>query len=178
MNRILTGTVGAMILSLAGFTAHAGCADPRIVQREPLPQMAPLNLNLASAPNLNPGGDGIIGTWSVMYTANGATSPYGVAFIQWHSDHTEWENITMPVLNGNICMGSWKTIDPSHVYRNHVGWLFDTGTISGYFTETETDEVAHDGNSYHGHNVTIGYDLSGNKLFEVNGTSVATRIAP
>ncbi len=34
----------------------------------------------------------------------------GRAFIQWHSDGTEWENINHPVLGGNICMGSWRAV--------------------------------------------------------------------
>jgi hypothetical protein len=59
-----------------------------------------------------------------------------------------------------------------------VGWLFTSGVISGYFNETVTDEVAPDGNSYKGLNETIGYDFSGDVLFDVVGTASATRIAP
>jgi hypothetical protein len=93
-----------------------------------------------------------VGTWHVVYTTEGSTS--GEAFIQWHSDGTEWENINYPVLGGNICMGSWKTVDRSHVFRNHFGWLYNNGLLAGYFNETETDEVAWDGNSYTGLNTT------------------------
>jgi hypothetical protein len=43
--------------------------------------------------------DNIVGTWHVSYTVEG--SPFAQAFIQWHSDGTEWENINLPVLGGN-----------------------------------------------------------------------------
>jgi hypothetical protein len=65
------------------------------------------------------------GAWHVSYMTGGA--PGGEAFIQWHSDGTEWENINFPILGGNICMGSWKETDGNHVFRNHFGWLYDTG---------------------------------------------------
>jgi hypothetical protein len=54
----------------------------------------------------------VVGTWLVSYTFGGA--PGGDAFIQWHSDGTECENINHPVLGGNICMGSWKVLDARH----------------------------------------------------------------
>ena len=120
--------------------------------------------------------DNIVGTWHVSYTVEG--SPFAQAFIQWHSDGTEWENINFPILGGNICMGSWKPVDANRVTRNHIGWTYTNGTLTGYFTETETDVVARDGNSYHGTNDQKVYDLEGNLIVEVPGTSIATRISP
>ena len=69
-----------------------------------------------------------------------------------------------------------ETIDSSvdHVFRNHVGWLYDSGSLVGYFNETETDELSKDGNSYE----TGIYDLSGNLQADVTGTAAATRILP
>jgi hypothetical protein len=119
---------------------------------------------------------GIVGTWHVSYTVEG--SPFAEAFIQWHSDGTEWENINLSVLNGNICLGSWKPVDARHVSRNHIGWLYTGGALSGYFTETETDEVALDGLSYTGTNVQKIYDSSGTLQMQVTGTAKATRIMP
>lgn len=178
MRKTITGASLVAALSLAGLTAHASCTDPRVAQQNPLQKMAPLNLHQGLTPSWGRDADRIVGTWQVAYTADGAASPYAQAFIQWHGDRTEWENITMPVLGGNICMGSWKTVDEWHVFRNHVGWLFNNGIISGYFNETETDEVAANGNSYQGSNETIGYDFSGDVLFDVKGTATAKRIAP
>lgn len=182
MKRFFTSATVAAALTLAGLSAHASCADPRAATDPKIPQ-------LNSALNLYQGGgaaqwlsdeaaEKIVGTWHVVYTADGAVVPYAQAFIQWHSDHTEWENITMPTLSRNICMGSWKSVDRWHVFRNHVGWLFDDGIISGYFNETETVEVSTDGKQYQGHNDTKGYDLTGKPLFEVKGTAAATLIAP
>lgn len=86
--------------------------------------------------------------------------------------------LNLPVLAGTICVGSWKPIDQTHVFRRHIGWLYTNGSLTGYFTETETDEVSSDGNSYSGANDQKIYDLKGNKLAEVTGTSTATRIWP
>jgi hypothetical protein len=49
---------------------------------------------------------------------------------------------------------------------------------SGYFNETETDEVAWDGNSYIGTNETTLYFLSGGPPIVSKGTAKAKRIAP
>lgn len=118
----------------------------------------------------------IVGTWHVTYTAGGA--PAGEAFIQWHSDGTEWENINFPILDGTLCMGSWKALNASTFFRNHYGWLYDGGVLSGYFNETETDVLSRDGNSYTGNNETKMYDLGGNEVGDVTGTASAERIKP
>jgi hypothetical protein len=178
MTKFVTRIALAGALSLIGFSAHATCSDPRAAQQSTFEKIAPFKLHQGPGPVWGFDADKIVGTWQVAYTATGATSPYAQAFIQWHDDRTEWENITNPVLGGNICMGSWKTVDQRHVFRNHVGWLFTNGMISGYFNETETDEVATDGNSYQGSNETIGYDFSGDVLFDLKGMAAATRIAP
>jgi len=112
----------------------------------------------------------------VSYASGGVE--YAQAFIQWHKDRTEWENINKPVLGGNICMGSWKPIDATHVYRNHYGWIFNNGVVSNYFNETETDDVSRDGNSYVGVNTTKIYSLAGTLLLQIDGTATATRLAP
>ncbi len=180
MKRTLTSAAVAAALTLTGLSAHAGCVEPR----GPAQQGAfhPLNPLLFPRP---PAGayigrtsvaQRIVGTWHVTYTSEG--TPFGEAFIQWHSDGTEWENIDFPVLGGNLCLGSWKTVDQTHVFRHHVAWVFTNGLPSGYFSEIETDEVALDGNSYRGANETKIYDVDGNLVADVTGTAAATRIAP
>lgn len=177
MKKIITGTAVVAALSLTGLTAHASCADPR-TQQGTIQEMAPLNLHQGPITSHfdHDAGQNIVGTWHVTYTSGG--SYFAQAFIQWHSDGTEWENINRPTLGGNICMGSWKTLGRSHVFRNHYGWLFTNGMVTGYFNETETDEVSRDGNSYTGTNSTKIYDLSGNLQVEVPGTATATKIEP
>ena len=111
----------------------------------------------------------------MTYTVEG--NAFGQAYIQWHNDGTEWENINLPLSGGNICVGSWKPVDSKHVSRNHYGWLYTNGELSGYFNETETNKVTRNG-TYSGTNEQIGYDLNGNQIFDVMGTSSAILIAP
>ena len=184
MKNIVVGTAVVAALTLCGLSARASCVDPRNASQP----MAPLNFDDAPMPTHwgHNAGDNIVGTWHVVYTTEGApVNPTGEAFIQWHSDGTEWENINYPVLGGNICLGSWKTVDQSHVFRNHFGWLYDpnTGLLAGWFNETETDEVAWDGNSYSGFNDTKLHfypvpPATKGTTMELKGTAKATRIAP
>jgi hypothetical protein len=178
MKKLFIGTA-AVALALSGISARASCVDPRAAGQ----QTPTSNLELGSMPGRggHDAGENIVGTWFVVYTTEG--SPPGEAFIQWHSDGTEWENINHPVLGGNICMGSWKMVDRSHVFRNHYGWLYSNGVIAGYFNETETDEVAWDGNSYSGVNTTTlnFYPVSPATtptVIVLTGTATARRIAP
>jgi hypothetical protein len=176
MKSTLTGAAAVAALALIGFSAHASCADPRLPgQQGLLHQAAPLFSQRSNdgSRSEREGGARIVGTWLVTYT--GALA--GQAFIQWHSDGTEWENIDFPILGGTICMGDWKAIDENHVRRSHVGWTYANGNPSGYFTETETDEVSRDGRSYRGTNDAKFYDLEGNMVGEAGGSAVATRIS-
>ncbi|HTV79773.1 MAG TPA: hypothetical protein VMF03_16080 [Steroidobacteraceae bacterium] len=182
MNKRITAIMVITTLAFSGLAAHASCVVPRSTGRHDMP------LILKSGPRAPFGGhnaaENIIGTWDVVYTTDPSSSPAGEALIQWHSDGTEWENINLPVLDGNICLGSWKAVDRSHVSRNHVGWLYDgTGTLIGYFDETETDEVAPDGNSYTGVNTTTVnlYPIppaTAPTVMVTTGTATATRISP
>jgi hypothetical protein len=176
-NLIAAAVVAA--LTLPGLAAHAACVDPKSAsQLAAGQQVAPLNLDEESLPARSAATveEKIVGTWYVAYTTEG--SPSGNAFIQWHRDGTEWENISFPVLGGNICLGSWKVVDEWHVSRNHWGWLFNDGVIAGYFNEKETDSLAWGGNSYSGWNETTFYDLTGKVTMKLSGTAKATRIAP
>jgi hypothetical protein len=179
MKKFLIGSAVVATLTLCGLSAHASCVDPR----NPAQQTPHFDLGLGPLPahSGQNAGEHIVGTWFVVYTTEG--SPPGAAFIQWHSDGTEWENINHPVLGGNICMGSWKMIDRSHVSRNHFGWLFNDGVLAGYFNETETDEVARDGNSYSGFNTTTlnFFPVAPSTtptVIVLTGSATATRIAP
>ncbi len=180
MKHKFIGAAVAAAFGVTGISAHAGCTDPReSAQQGSFHKTSRLLLenSIAGRGSQNASAaDNIVGTWHVTYTTEG--SPGGEAFIQWHNDGTEFENINFPILGGNICMGSWKPVDRTHVFRSHIGWLYTNGLLSGYFTETETDEVAHHGNSYSGINDTKIYDLDGNLQVELAGTAVATRIPP
>ena len=181
MKRYLLATAATAALSLTGLAAHASCVDPRGGS----PQTSPFS---SSVEHLAPFGgrnaaENIVGTWDVVYTTNPSTAPSGEAFIQWHSDGTEWEYINYAVLGGNICLGSWKALDQSRVSRNHFGWLYNGGVLAGQFNETEVDEVAWDGNSYTGTNTTTltFYAVppaTTPTVVVLKGTSTAHRLAP
>ena len=176
MKTTLIATAAIAALAIFGLPAHANCSYPVAGIQN--------HIQLPAHPPQFGDHEGIVGTWLVDYGA------VGKAFIQWHSDGTEWENITHPVLGGNICMGSWKTTGLWTYSRNHYGWIFDsTGTPVGYFNETETDTLSKDGNSYSGTNVTIFYDFDNNvvpapgapspaPMGGYTGTSSAIRIEP
>jgi len=181
MKKLLMGSAAIAAFSLTGLAAHAACMDPRGGTE----QTAPFVVKHQSLPPYggHNAAENIVGTWDVIYTASPSTTPTGEAFIQWHSDGTEWENINYAILGGNLCMGSWKMIDPAHVYRNHYGWLYNNGVLAGYFNETETDEVAWDGNSYNGTDTTTlnFYPVppaTTPTVIVMKGTATATRIAP
>jgi hypothetical protein len=174
MKTTFIGIAFVAIAPLFGLSAHASCSDPRVGSQQPIA----MNLNHR---HFRPH-EGIVGTWLVTY-------PNGQAYIQWHNDGTEWENVNFPILGGNLCMGSWEALDRWHFSRNHYGWIYTDGIVSGYFNETETDTLSHDGNSYTGNNVTIFYDTQGNEVPAPGapapappggypGTSSATRIQP
>lgn len=177
MERMTTGAVALAVLYFSGVSAHASCADPRIAGQQGAHQPVPMAEEVTADRSWGRGNHapGIVGTWRVSYTVEG--SPFADAFIQWHSDGTEWENINLPVLAGNICLGSWKQIDERHFLRHHIGWLYSNGALAGYFTETETDVISADGSTYSGTNDQKIY-ITGMPMQEVTGTSSATRIWP
>lgn len=178
MNRTLTIAAAAVATALGTYSAQAGCADPGAVLSGSVRVPPPIVLPAPALPSAHRTGDAsklIVGTWLATYVVEG--NPFGQAYIQWHSDGTEWESINLPISGGNVCVGSWTKVDAKNVSRNHWGWLYTNGVLSGYFNETETDKVARDG-TYAGTNDQKIYDLNGNLLNEVTGTSSAVLIAP
>ena len=178
MKYAITGAAVAAALTLTGLSAHASCADPRTaLQAGTYHAIAPQAMQQPMAGFSDSDRNGarrIVGTWLVSYTVEG--NPFADAFIQWHGDGTEWENVNLPLLGGNICVGEWTPVNQSHVSRNHTGWLYTNGTLTGSFTETEIDTLSSGGNSYSGTNDQKIFDLNGNMLAEVTGTSSATRL--
>lgn len=164
----------ACLSALYSVPASAGCMNPRSAASQHI-----------FGPHAGKWGGGhapthtIVGTWHVTYTLEGA--PFADAFIQWHSDGTEWENINLPILDGNLCLGSWTESGANTFTRNHYGWTYDgEGNLTGYFGEVETDLLSRDGNSYSGNFAMKSYDLNGNEIpgSEAAGTAVADRLAP
>lgn len=162
-------------LGLAG-TAQACDFDAATGKAPPLKFPA---LLLPHGPSQSPRNEdaahNVIGTWLVDYVVNGATVVQ--ALVQWHPDGTEWQSGTQPVASGNICVGSWKSVDGKHVSRYHMGWLFTDGVVSGYAIETETNRVSSKG-TYAGDFDTKYYDKDGNLTKEVVGTTSGAKFSP
>ena len=179
MKHTLTLAAATLAVAASAITAHAGCVDFRTV-KPGMVHTIPTFLLPKAQPGASAKPDSyasrkIVGTWVATYTVEG--QPFGQAFIQWHDDGTEWENINLPLSGGNICLGSWVSVDRKDVARNHIGWLYNSGSLVGYFTETESDHLD-TADSYSGTNDQKIYDLNGHVLAEVTGTSSAIRLAP
>jgi hypothetical protein len=175
LRRIAPLVAAAATMMLGATAVHAGCGDPRTMRMAPA--RAAIHL-LAPTTAFRPGpaAQNIVGTWLVShYGPDGSLDAQ--SYNQWHSDGTEWENIDFPIEGGNLCLGSWKAIDTDHVARNHYGWLYTSGTLSGHFNTTETVTVKHDG-TYTGVNHTKVYDLDGNMLVEFDGSVSAVLLPP
>jgi hypothetical protein len=77
-----------------------------------------------------------------------------------------------------MCQGTWREMPRHSVKLLHVGWNFDeNGQLTGYFEETQTNTVSHDGNTYQGAYDLKNYDTAGNFLSEDTGTLTATRLS-
>lgn len=172
MKTLYIGAAVAVVLALTGLSAEAGCMNPRVAASALAEQrVSHMALPQAFAREGDQNGPvSIVGTWFVTYSLGGE------AYIQWHSDGTEWENINHPILGGNICMGSWKQTGRYTYVRHHAGWVYTNGALTNYFLEDETAELAANGRSYSGADSFTMYNLDGTVAFgPLSGTAAATR---
>ena len=182
-------TLLAAGMLFAAASAKAACGDPTKSKSGVGPRLPFLvqsnregqQANAEANQGLEPGTEArqkdspIVGLWHVSYTAGG--QPFFESFDLWHSDGTELENANLPPVTGNVCVGVWKQTGPRTVQLHHVGWNFDVnGNSTGTFTLTETNTVAHNGQTYEGTFDYKVYDVNGNLILEVTGTQSATRI--
>jgi hypothetical protein len=117
----------------------------------------------------------IVGLWHTVYTSGGVTA--FESFDQWHADGNEFEAADTQI--GAMCQGTWEKTAPRTVQLFHVGWNFDpTGvTLTGYFTEIQTDTLSADGKIYDGTFAIQNFDLMGKHIpgQDLSGTVHATR---
>ena len=144
-------------LALSGFSAQA------LTIKSPPPG--------SGASMGQPGSKAIVGTWLTSYDG-GVHS----AFTQWHKDGTTSQIVDFAPKTGNAQLGDWKANGDGTLSLYLIGWSFDPkgNNLTGYFTKTETDTVS--GNAYSGNFEVTFYDLSGNILFQHDGTLTATRV--
>jgi hypothetical protein len=133
----------------------------------------------------------IVGLWHVIYTATSASGPFpptpfefNSSYKMWHGDGTEFENVGLPPVGGNICYGVWKKLPNGSVKLHHIGQIFDpvTGKLANIFTVDEVNTVDHKGKTYSGYFDFKMYEPTdtfgtGTPLAEVKGTTAATRIS-
>lgn len=178
LSRCFAFVLGAFGLLFLSATANASCR---------MPGLHPAGPTKVSAPT-GPAGNGgsIVGLWHVAYT-DSLGNPFLESFDTWHADGTEFEIANADPDEGNVCAGVWKKTGPNSVKLSHIGWNFyPDGVPNGYFTISETNTVAGDGNSYHGTFDFKVYDTVSNGCspqqpclaVEVTGTQEASRIVP
>ena len=177
LKAIMVAAVALLTLAFTAPGAHASCGQLGGIKAGgiKLPMLEGAGSPLGNAEDER-SNDSIVGLWHVIYTANNAV--FAESLKQWHSDGTEFETVSHNPEIGNICLGVWKQVGIRTVRLHHIGWLFsDDGTLTGIFTNDETDTLRADGKSYKGTFVFRTYDVNG--VFtgvEVSGTIAATRI--
>jgi hypothetical protein len=151
--------------------AKAGCGDPYKAGAAPrMPFLSHQEGDESNEPAT------IVGLWHLIYTADNG-SKFLESFKTWHGDGTEFENAFLPPAGGNICFGVWKEVGHRTVKLHHIGLMFASdGSVSNTFTVDETATVASDGKTYKGTFDFKLFDISGNLLAEVKGTTAGTRI--
>ena len=182
---VLLGCAGLGALSL-GIPTHALAASCGRSPYASGPHVLSVPASLSAEIGLSSGGAApsnddfhrrsIVGLWHTIYTSGGATALE--SFETWHSDGTEFEAADLQL--GLMCQGTWEKTAPGRVRLFHVGWDFDpTGlTLTGYFTELQTDTLSADGKTYDGKFEIQHFDLSGNHLQgqDLIGTIHSTRL--
>ncbi len=157
----------SLLLSAAcALALGAGSAQAETVHKIP-----PLNLHAPHWMTDRSSGS-IVGTWQVVFDG-------GIhnAFAQWNKGGTSSEIIDqVPKTGANVQAGSWIKNDDGTVSEFLIGWTWDDkgNNLTGTFTKSETATVS--GDSYSGTFEVTFYDLSGNVLFQHDGTMTATRV--
>jgi len=177
----------AVLACCAGFSTNAkACGELRGAgQAIVLPatsQFQTSGLIRPSSPSRTAKGDGkvsIVGLWTATFTSGGQVFDQG--FDQWHSDGTEILNDIAPPQPANgagtVCLGVYKQTGPRTYKLRHPFWSFDsTATLVGSGVILENVTVDPSGVTYSGSFTFFLYDLSGNLIFEADGTIQAQRM--
>jgi len=169
---VLASLLIGSLLGAAG--AEARCGDPSN-HRSQFKVSLPFLPHEAQADAYGP--ETIVGLWHVTYTASDGTFFYE-AFDHWHGDGTEFENANFNPIEGDVCLGIWKSTGPRSVQLNHFGWNYDSGGNSmGTFNLTEKVTLGKGARTYTGTFDYTVYDTAGNLVPPVlTGTIAATRI--
>ena len=175
LSRGVLATLAVASLVFTAASARATCGNLSGLGSG-TPIKLPMLAQAESDESASAASDSIVGLWHVVYTAGG--SVFNETLDQWHSDGTEFENAFLPVAQGNICLGVWKTVGTRTVRLHHIGWTYDPtagGPANGTFTLDETNIISRDGKTYTGSFTFKTFPSTGEGV-EVKGTIAATRI--
>ena len=118
----------------------------------------------------------IVGLWQATWTDAGTRGVVANVWDVWHSDHTETQNDSGPVIAGFVCQGAWtslgqRTYGLTHPSFNYVGanGQLDTTSVSLIF---EKVTVSKDGKTFAGPGIIKV--LSGIDPFDPNATVLFT----
>src|ERR1051326_711549 len=126
---LLSGTAVALVAGR--LSAQAACGPQPVRAQPPIPNLSHIKLPAAEAAPLGYGS--IVGLWKDAWIVDGQLAFYSIA--AWHSDGTEFDNVDLSPIGGNICQGVWESKGIGRVLEHHLGWWFDAnGNPSGYFT--------------------------------------------
>ncbi|HEY4902492.1 MAG TPA: hypothetical protein VIH89_03380 [Candidatus Sulfotelmatobacter sp.] len=176
--RKLSVMVGAIVVvAMMAATANAGCGDighgkATLKRQAWASEFGSPALRLVSEQDNDP----ITGLWKVTLMAGTTTIDSGYSV--WHADGTEINNSgDRAPMTGSFCLGVWKKIN-NHYKLNHVGLSWDsTGTVQlGAANLVEDVVLGPKGNVFSGTFTITQYDMSGNVLASVSGTTTATRV--
>jgi len=166
MYRSILLSAAAIVWMAGSVSAQASCGAPMGGKAGVIVKLPRLNISRAEA--APQGYDSIVGMWMTSGTVNGNTGPTSIS--TWHSDGTEFDNIDLPPISGNICQGVWEQKSGRKVQEHHFGWTFDQNSNpSGYFTMEQTVRLSNNGLKYSGPFDQKFYDNDGNLLGEVTG---------
>jgi len=172
MYRSILFSAAAVALMAGSLSAQASCGAPLaskagVVSKMPLLKLSPSQ----AAPH---GYGSIVGMWKNSVIVNSQVVATSIA--TWHSDGTEFDNVDIPPIMGNICEGVWESKGVGKVAEHHFGWTFDQNSNpSGYFTLEQTVKLSRDGLTYSGPFDQRFYDNDGNLLTEITGDMSAER---
>jgi hypothetical protein len=66
----------------------------------------------------------IVGFWQVTWTDASSGAVVLNVWDVWHSDHTETQNDTTPILIGNVCQGAWISLGERTFGLSHPAFNF------------------------------------------------------
>ena len=165
----------AAVLALGAGSAEAACHHGAQYKQNGQRQTKLPKELLAKAVPGN-GNESIVGLWHVTHTVGNQL--LFEALEQWHSDGNEFEFANAPPAIGDVCMGTFTKVGPRTYLVYHIGWAFDAdGNSIGTFTLRSTLTTSHHGTRISGPFEIKDYDVNGNQLDDITGTTEGERIS-